>query len=114
MHNKDLERFKKRLLKLKAEILKIIQSHEQEESNTEHSIDEVDQASELMEKMMDFTMSSNFRTNIKKVEEALKRIEKGEFGKCMNCNNEIPIKRLEILPFTQYCIECQKEFEKQN
>jgi len=114
MLKKDLSKFKKRLEKLKAEILKIIQSHEQESSTSIHSIDEVDQASELVEKMMDFAMSSNFRTNIKKVEDALKRIELGEFGKCANCSNEISIKRLEVLPFTQYCIECQKEFEKQN
>jgi RNA polymerase-binding protein DksA len=114
MLNKDLEKFKKKLEKLKAEILKIIHSHEQDESSPDHSIDEVDQASELMEKMMGFATSSSFRANMKMVDEALKRIELGEYGKCKNCGNEISIKRLEVLPFTQFCIECQKEFEQQN
>lgn len=43
--------------------------------------------------------------------EALDRIEKGTYGKCLNCGKEIDKKRLDAIPFTRYCIECQIEIE---
>ena len=45
------------------------------------------------------------------VETALQRIREGEFGECTNCGNEINAKRLEAVPWTRYCIECQEKRE---
>jgi len=53
----------------------------------------------------------NFDT-INKVNDALDRIEKGEYGICAECGDDIPVKRLELLPFTEYCVECQELLEK--
>ena len=111
MDKKELEKFKKKLLKLKSELQKFIELNETY-ADTDYSIDELDQATNLIEKMTGFAVSSNFRNNIIKVEEALQRIENKKFGKCMNCNKDISLKRLKVLPFTQYCIDCQREFEK--
>ena len=44
--------------------------------------------------------------------EALSRINDGAFGSCLACENLIPLKRLEVLPYAQYCVPCQELDEK--
>ncbi|MGE5343838.1 MAG: TraR/DksA family transcriptional regulator [Candidatus Omnitrophota bacterium] len=111
MQKQDIEQFKEKLLKLKAEIKRIMQSQERQ-APTSDAVDEVDQATDMMSNMMGLAMSSNYEATLAKIEEALKRIENGEFGDCVACGKEIPIGRLEVLPFTLYCIDCQNEFER--
>jgi len=45
------------------------------------------------------------------IDEALKRIEEGTYGRCQQCNKPISKKRLLALPYTALCIECQKSNE---
>jgi DnaK suppressor protein len=111
MEKKELEKFEKGLLKLKEELQKILESNE-DYSETQHSTDEIDQATNLIEKMTGFAVSSNFHKNMKDVNEALKRIDNNSYGKCLSCSQNISGKRLQVLPFTKYCIDCQREFEK--
>jgi len=42
---------------------------------------------------------------------ALERLEEGTFGECLQCGTTIGAKRLEALPWTPYCIECQEKIE---
>ncbi len=44
---------------------------------------------------------------LKKIDEAIDRIESGTFGICDDCGNEIDVKRLEARPVTTMCIECK-------
>jgi DnaK suppressor protein len=48
------------------------------------------------------------RRQLTLVEEALRRIEQREYGRCLNCNQEIPEKRLEVEPWARHCIRCQE------
>ncbi|HRN69804.1 MAG TPA: TraR/DksA family transcriptional regulator, partial [Candidatus Woesebacteria bacterium] len=43
----------------------------------------------------------------KNIEQALKRMEKGNYGYCKRCNKEIPEKRLQLVPEASYCVECE-------
>lgn len=45
------------------------------------------------------------------IEYALERIRAGEFGACERCNRNIPMARLNALPYATLCIECQREAE---
>jgi len=45
------------------------------------------------------------------IDEALKRIEDQTYGSCVQCSKQISKKRLQALPFTALCINCQKENE---
>ena len=47
------------------------------------------------------------------VAEALKRIEEGTYSRCVDCENDIPIKRLEVFPAAKRCVECKSRFEKE-
>jgi DnaK suppressor protein len=46
------------------------------------------------------------------VDGALDRIRDGAFGQCISCGEEINPKRLEAVPWTRHCIECQEKAEK--
>ena len=46
------------------------------------------------------------------VEEALRRIDRGEYGRCQQCGEEINRKRLEVQPWARHCVRCQ-ELEEQ-
>lgn len=49
---------------------------------------------------------------LRKIETALKRLERGTYGNCESCQKKIPISRLNALPYTSLCIDCQREMEK--
>jgi DnaK suppressor protein len=53
------------------------------------------------------------RMLLKKIDEAIERIEDGTFGICENCGSEIGVKRLEARPVTTYCIECKIRQEEE-
>lgn len=111
MDKQKVQEFKENLLKLKTEVVRILENQDQP-SELRDSFDDVDIATDMMEKMMGALVSSNYENNLERIEAALKRIEKDEFGKCLVCGTEITLARLEALPFTLYCIDCQKEIEK--
>ena len=50
---------------------------------------------------------------LKKIEEALDRIEKNVYGICEICGQEIELKRLEARPVTTMCIDCKTEQEEE-
>src|SRR5579864_7173894 len=50
--------------------------------------------------------------HLQKLEGALSRIREGNFGECIHCGKEINPKRLEAVPWTRHCIECQEKLEQ--
>ena len=110
MDKQLLEKFKKKLEKLRSEILAIIEGEEDRTGSMDVS-DGIDQATEMIEQQMGSLMSSNFKKNLEKVDYALNRIETGKYGKCLGCGTEIEKKRLEVLPLTEHCIKCQTDLE---
>ena len=48
------------------------------------------------------------------VEEAIKKIDDGQYGLCIVCEEIIPESRLEVIPFVAYCIDCLEAIEKKN
>ena len=50
---------------------------------------------------------------LKKIDEAISRIDSGTYGVCESCGGEISIKRLEARPVTTLCIECKTRQEEE-
>ena len=46
------------------------------------------------------------------IESALEKMRGGSYGKCDGCLTNIPVVRLQALPYATYCIQCQQELEK--
>ena len=51
------------------------------------------------------------RQQLTALEEAQRRVEMGTYGKCEGCGELIDIQRLKLVPFTAYCVSCQREQE---
>jgi len=51
-------------------------------------------------------LDENSIAELRQINAALKRLEEGHFGICVACGNEIPVERLEIIPFAECCIDC--------
>ena len=70
--------------------------------------DEGDRANMSLARELDLGQKSRDRALLIVVDGALKRINEGTFGECLNCGQEINAKRLEALPWVRYCITCQE------
>ncbi|MEY2479388.1 MAG: DnaK suppressor protein [Verrucomicrobiota bacterium] len=64
----------------------------------------------------DFALSllSQEQDALYEIDQALKRIELGTYGKCEMSGKAIPRARLEAIPFARFTVECQSQLEKQN
>lgn len=64
------------------------------------------------ERERDLSLSENVKDLLKKVNEALDRIENGTYGICEMCGQSIPEERLKALPYANLCIKCKQKEEK--
>lgn len=74
--------------------------------------DEIDQATTDMEQSMRMRLRNREILYIKKVDEALARIEEGNFGECDECGEDIELRRLEARPTATLCVGCKEEQER--
>ncbi|HMC67393.1 MAG TPA: TraR/DksA family transcriptional regulator [Gemmataceae bacterium] len=49
---------------------------------------------------------------LSQIAEALERMQQGVYGRCDECESEIPKARLKELPYTRYCVECARKLEQ--
>lgn len=80
--------------------------------NPDERYDEVDQASLDVEQSMRMRLCNREALYLKKVEEALIRIEEGTFGECQDCGECIELKRLEARPTATLCVGCKEDEER--
>lgn len=64
-----------------------------------------DEATELYEREKDIALEEHYKLELGNINRALEAIEKGNYGKCEVCGQDIPTERLEALPTTTYCKE---------
>ncbi len=76
------------------------------------SMDSADLASKELEQTMTVKLSARERGRIIEIDYALGRMEDGTYGVCEACGFEINDQRLEAMPFTRHCRDCQYELER--
>lgn len=59
-----------------------------------------------------FQQRDDRQLRVRMTEAALARIQQGTFGVCVSCGDDINPRRLEALPWTQYCLRCQQRLEQ--
>lgn len=70
-----------------------------------------DLASENNEEEITLDLMENEGRILAEIDDALKRIEQGTFGRCENCHREIPRERLDAVPYARYCIRCARKLQ---
>jgi len=113
MDKKKLEGFKKRLETRQQELRRMVTRTQQDGRSADEDTaqDIADKAASSYNKEFLFHQSNADRRLLQMVENALARIREGSFGECISCGKEINAKRLEAVPWTRHCIECQEKLE---
>ena len=111
----EIKEIEHMLLKQRAELLRLISrssAWEKDISKLERG-DLQDMAATSLEREMTFALGSREREEFRMINSALKKITLKTYGICEGCGENINIKRIKILPFAQYCIECKSSMEQE-
>ena len=104
-----LEKLKEDTLR---EIRKSVKNGTEAVAAIEHSGDIYDQASSERDRELGLLLGDREREKIHSIDEALLRIDEGEYGICEECDEDIPLGRLKAMPFTRHCVKCKSDLEK--
>ena len=115
MGKKERDEFRKKLLEKKEKIVRKLSelTTASKELETNVAQDPVDKAESSYTKEFLLSLSDGEREQLFLIDEALKRLQRDEFGVCQLCQKEIGRKRLEAIPWTPYCIDCQQKAEEE-
>lgn len=108
MNSAQLKHFETILKNWKAELMHEVDRtvhHMQDDAS--NFPDPNDRASQESEFSLELRTRDRERRLIKKIDEALKEIESGDYGYCESCGIEIGIRRLEARPTATLCIDCK-------
>lgn len=83
-----------------------------QESADDPTEDIVDRANNAYNRELMFSLSDGERILLLQIEDAIRRMDEGTYGRCVNCNQSIAMPRLEAIPWARYCIDCQELSEK--
>ena len=113
----ELEKIKKHLLLEKKKIEETILSLKSQDpfSDPERLNDNAASDTEAKEESSHERMEAlekELKLHVGDIEQALTRIENGNYGKCLNCQKLIDTDRLAIKPTAFLCLECEKKKEK--
>lgn len=73
--------------------------------------DVADQASAELDRNLAMTLNHREAEHLKQIYEALRRVDRGNFGICDECGAAISEGRMRAFPFTTLCIDCKAELE---
>lgn len=83
-----------------------------QESTDDGTEDIVDRANNAYNRELMFSLSDAERSTLLQIENALRRMDEGGYGRCANCGQNIAVPRLEALPWARFCVDCQELAEK--
>jgi DnaK suppressor protein len=104
-----LKEIRTELVVMRDDILRTVRKQQIEEGVDNG--DSVDQASQSIEKELQFELSDNERTTLDMIEAAIRKIDKGTYGLCEATQRPISRARLEAIPYCRYSIEYQNQLE---
>jgi len=82
---------------------------EQARNGGQPPADEMDVARSLSEVDTHLALFDRARDRLSAIDAAIARLGAGVYGTCARCGDEIPLARLQVIPFAQYCVDCQNE-----
>ena len=114
MDKRKMRSFRDRLLDRREGLVGQVQAAElySRERDAEATQDPADMAANAYTKELLVSMSDNDRQLLNSIDEALERIDDGDYGKCARCGEALPEKRLEAVPWARHCIRCQDLHER--
>jgi DnaK suppressor protein len=111
MSKSNLKDIKEKLLNERALLIEKLKGNDLSVDDSE-TPDPVDLAVRNYSKNLMLAVSENESRQLTLIDEALMRIDDGEYGPCQNCSKDINGKRLAAIPWARYCLDCQELLEQ--
>ena len=116
MKKSDIEKFRKRLLDMRAQLTDQVR----ETSEDVRAVDEVkgysqhqaDEGTDDFNRTISLELTIAEQAILRQIDRALEKIDDGTYGVCDISNKAIPIKRLEAIPYATMTVEAQEQIEK--
>jgi len=114
MKKNKLKHFQSLLENIRTKIVGDVEKahHNKKSNEVEQMADISDDAARSYSRKLQGDLEEHEWVKLKQVEVALKKVGDGEYGICEQCEQEILETRLEIMPYTEFCIQCLSEIEK--
>jgi DnaK suppressor protein len=107
----DVKTAKERLLRMKSEITDLsdaAKNNRKPVALDQQSVGRLSRMDSLQVQAMDQAAEQRRRRDLLRIGSALERLETGDYGYCVTCDEEIGAKRLDLDPATPLCIQCAK------
>jgi RNA polymerase-binding transcription factor len=113
MDAKNLKVTRRRLSKEYENLIKSINRSRlaAEEIKLENTKDEGDLATISHERELLYNLHESDYARLRYLEHAMKAMDRGDYGECVRCGEDINAKRLEAVPWATTCIRCQEQTE---
>jgi DnaK suppressor protein len=113
MDKKEKEQIRRKLLDKKETIVSKLSRTvaESKEVDTDIAQDVADKAESSYTKEFLLSLSDTERDLLLHIDDALRSLEKGCYGVCLTCGQAISKKRLDALPWSTHCLDCQQKIE---
>lgn len=112
----EIQNFKKRLEELKLEINQILGKVSEDVKNKEepkgYSQHQADEGTDGFVQTISIEISGKEQSILRQIKRALEKIEEGSYGVCDVTGEEIPLKRLEAVPYATMTVQAQEKYEK--
>lgn len=106
MTTTSLEKYRQALENKRNELLR--GSSDRDDILIENAAEEFDRLQQQLNREVAIRNLDRESTMLKNVQAALARFDNGTFGVCLRCDEDIPEKRLNALPWAAYCVKCQE------
>ena len=105
--------FRERLEEIRLAIIEEVkeQYKSSKDNRNGQAADIADDATQSYDQQFKVNFGEKNGGKLRLVEEAIKKIKNGSYGVCSKCEGHIPEGRLELVPFTEHCINCLETLE---
>jgi DnaK suppressor protein len=108
---KFIDIMKEKLIQRRSEMVGSLSMQSQEKVSDGQVQDSGDEALSLSMEKLQNTLQQSEMDEVRLIDNALERINRNEYGVCIDCGNPIPEKRLETFPYAARCVACQEKLE---
>ena len=114
MDKRTREAYKKKLAEKQRELTAAYTKNRSygRESDEGGTQDIADKASSSYAKEFLYSLSNTERSILEEIGEAIARIDEGDYGVCVECENKISKKRLDAVPWARHCVPCKELIEQ--
>lgn len=116
LKKKDIEKFKQRLLEMKVQLGVSLKSVSDDVKTSEeskgYSQHQADEGTDDFGQTISIEVSTKEQGIIRQIDRALEKVEEGTYGVCDVTGDDIPLKRLEAVPYATMTVAAQEKLEK--